>query len=179
MKSKQRTLLLAVMLAAPSFAFADSIPGHSAGAYKYVTFSEGFTSEQKSPGVSAECNFLFNAPKEIGLSTNSIVSSSSSEIAMREEGSVLGAGGEASGNSVNLVDFNGNNGASSDDDKGKGKGKGKQGGGSSNGNGATSGSGAPSPSVLVAEPGSQTLLLFGLAGAALVFYRRKVLTNAT
>lgn len=177
MKSKQGTLLLAVMLAAPAFAAADNIPGHSMGANKYVTFSEGFTSEQKSPGGSAECNFLFSAPKESGLSTISIVSSSSGEIAMREKGSVLDTGGASSGNSANLVDFSGNNGASSDNDKGTGKGK--QSGNSGNGNGSTSGSGDPSPSVVVAEPGSQTLLLYGLAGVALVFYRRKVLTNAT
>lgn len=179
MKSRQGTLLLAVILAAPAFAFADNIPGHSMGANKYVTFSEGFTSQQNLPRGSAECNLLFGVPKENGLSTSSIVGSSSSVNAMGEKGSVLGTGGASSGNSVNLVDFSGNIGASFDNDKGKGKGKGKQSGNSGNGNGSTSGSGDPSPSVVVAEPGSQTLLLYGLAGVALVFYRRKVLTNAT
>ena len=177
MKSKQGTLLLAVILAAPAFAFADNIPGHSTGANKYVTFSEGFTSQQNLPRGSAECNLLFGVPKENRLSTSSIVGSSSSANPMGEKGPELGSGEASSGNSVHLVDFSGNNGASSDKDKKKGKGK--QNGGSGDGNGTTPSNGDPSPLIAVAEPGSQTLLFFGLAGVGMLFCGRKVLSNAT
>lgn len=164
MKNKQGALLLAVILAAPAFAFADDIPGHSTGASKYVTFSEGFTGEQNLRGNSAQCNFLLGAPKENGLSTSSIKSSE------------LGSGGVSSGNSVRLVDFSGDSGASPDKDKGKGKGK--QGGGSGDVNGTTSGNGGPSPLIVVSEPGSQSLLLFGLGGLGMLAFRRKTFTNA-
>jgi hypothetical protein len=165
MKYKNTAWFLAFTLVAAAPLFADTIPGHSRGGSKFVTFSEGFTSQQNGQGASAECNFLLGAPKENKLSTSSIAGSSSTGMA-------------ASGASVKFVDFSGNNGASSDKDKGKGKGKGKQGGGSGNGNGTTPGSGAPSPLVAVAEPGSQALLLFGLAGLGMLVFRRKTFTNA-
>jgi len=177
MKCKNTVWFLAFTLVAAAPLFADTIPGHSRNGSRFVTFSEGFTSQQNSRGGSAECNFLLGAPKENGLSTSSFAGSSSSALAMGEKGSELGSGGASTGNSVHLVDFSGNNGASSDD-KGKGKGKGKQGGGSANGNGTTSGSSAPVPLIAVPEPGSQSLLLFGLAGFGLVYYRRKTLTIA-
>lgn len=177
MKNKQGALLLAIILAAPAFAFADDIPGHSKGANNYVTFSEGFTSQQNSPRGSAECNLLFGVPRENGLSTSSIVGSSSGAIVEGEKGSKLGSGWASSGNPVNLVDFSGNNGASPDKDNGKGKGKGKQGGESGDGNGTTAGNGDPSPLIAVPEPGSQSLLLIGLTGLGMLFFRRKTFSN--
>jgi len=177
MKHKNAAWFLAFTLAAAAPLFADTIPGHSRGGSKYVTFSEGFTSQQNGQGASAECNFLLGAPKENKLSTSSFAGSSPSALAMGEKGSQLGSGGASTGNSVNLVDFSGNNGASSDN-KGKGKGKGKQGGGSGNGSGTTSGNGAPAPTIAVAEPGSQSLLLFGLAGLGMLVFRRKTFTGA-
>jgi hypothetical protein len=165
MKYKNAACFFALTLAAAAPLIADTVPGHSKGGSKYVTFSEGFTSQQNGQGASAECNFLLGAPRESGLSTSSIAGSSS-------------AGLPATEASIKLVDFSGNNGASSDKDKGKGKGKGKQGGGSGNGNGTTPGNGAPSPLIAVAEPGSQALLLFGLAGLGMLVFRRKTFTNA-
>ena len=176
MKYKTAASFLALTLAAAAPLFADTIPGHSRGGSKYVTFSEGFTSQQNGQGASAECNFLLGAPKLSALSTSSFVGSSSNGLAMGEKGSALGSGGAPSGNSINVINFSGNNGASSD--KGKGKGKGKQGGGSGNGNGTTAGNGAPAPLIAVAEPGTQSLLLFGLAGLGMLGFRRKSFTNA-
>jgi len=163
-------LLLAVILAAPAFAFADNIPGHSKSGNNYVAFSEGLTDQQDSQGNSARCNFLLSSIKENGSETSSF--------AKDEKGANLGTylstGVDSNAHPVTLVDFGANQGASSDKDKGKGK----RGGGAGNENGTTSGSGAPSPLIAVAEPGSQTLLLFGLAGLGVLFYRRKTLTSA-
>jgi hypothetical protein len=170
LKPKQAPLLLAVILAAPAFAFADNIPGHSKSGNNYVAFSEGLTDQQDSQGNSARCNFLLSSIKENGSETSSF--------AKDEKGANLGTylstGVDSNAHPVTLVDFGANQGASSDKDKGKGK----RGGGAGNENGTTSGSGAPSPLIAVAEPGSQTLLLFGLAGLGVLFYRRKTLTSA-
>lgn len=170
MQYKNAASFLAITLAAAVPLFADSFPGHSRGGSKYVTFSEGFTSQQNSQGGAAECNFLIGAPKENGLSASSLV--------MGEKGSGLGSGGASTGNSVHLVDFSGNNGTSADKDKGKGKGKGKQNGGSGGGNGTAAGNGGSAPLVSVPEPSSQTLLLFGLAGLGMLVFRRKAFTSA-
>jgi hypothetical protein len=180
LKSQQATLLLAVILAAPAFALADNIPGHSKTGSNYVTFSEGFSEQQDSQGGSARCNFLLSSVKENGMKTNYFARASFSDFAKGDKGSNIGAplntGMESDSNDVKLVDFGGNPGASSDKDKGKGLGKGREGDG--DGNGTGSGDGDASPGIPVAEPGSQTLLLFGLAGMGMFFYRRKTLTNA-
>lgn len=158
MKNKQGTLLLTVILAAPAFAFADNFPGHSKNANDYVSFSEDFTGRQDPRAGTARCNFVSGSPKENGPQLSSIAGASFSGI--------------PKGESVHLVDFSANQGASSDKDEDKGKVKGKPQDGSSNGSGATS------SAIVVTEPDSQTLLLFGLAGAGMFFYRRRSLTNA-
>ena len=171
MKNKQGILLLAFVFVAAAPAFADNIPGHSKIGSKYVTFSEGFADEQNSHGNSAQCNFVSGSTKENGLSTISLAGAFSSGFAKGENDSEFGGG-----NSVKLVDFGGNEGASSDKDKGKNRGKND--GGDGEGNGTGSGSGDASPAVSVAEPGSQALLLFGLAGLGMLFCRRKTLSNS-
>ena len=174
MKPKQAPLLLAVILAAPAFAFADNIPGHSKSGNNYVAFSEGLTDQQDSQGNSARCNFLLSSIKENGSETSSFARDEKSA----NFASHLSTGVDSNALPVTLVDFGPDQGASSDNDKGKDKAKGKQGEGSGNGNGTTSANSASSPDIAVAEPGSQPLLLFGLAGVGMLFYHRKTLTKA-
>jgi hypothetical protein len=174
LKIQHPILLLAGILAVPAFAFADNIPGHSKAGNNYVAFSEGLTDQQDSQGNSARCNFLWGSVKENGAKTNPISHASFSEFAKGDMGSNLGAllntGMQSDSQHVRLVDFGGNQAGPLDKDKGKGRGK---------PNGASgTGSGTPSPLTSVAEPGSQTLLLFGLAGLGMFFYRRKALANA-
>jgi hypothetical protein len=180
MKNRQGTFLLIVILAVPAFAFADNVPGHSKGANKYVTFSEGFSSQQDIQGNSAQCNFLLGSSSGTGSSASSIAGASSSGIAKGETGANLGAflstGMGPNTHPVKLVDFGSTQGASSDKDKGKGPAKHHA--GDSDGNGPGVGSGTPSSVIAVAEPASQSLLLFGLAGLGMLFHRRKSLTNA-
>jgi hypothetical protein len=171
LKNKQGILLLALVLAVAAPAFADNFPGHSNGGSNYVTFSEGFAAGQNSHGNSAQCNFLSGSTKESGLSTSSVAGAFSSGLVKGETDSGFGAG-----NSVKLVDFSGNQGASSDKDKGKGHGKQHEGDGEGNGSGV--GSVVLSPVIPVPEPASQSLLFFGFAGLGMVFYRRKSLTIA-
>jgi hypothetical protein len=172
LKNKQAPLLLTLILAVPAFAFADNIPGHSKTGSNYVSFSEGLTDQQDSQSNSARCNLLLSAIKENGSATISFAGDEKAA----NLGAFLSTGVGSNAHPITLVDFGADQGASSDNDKGKGKGK--QGGGSGNGNGSPSGNGAPSPLIAVAEPGSQSLLLFGLAGVGVLFYRRKILTIA-
>ena len=179
MKKQQGAFLLAVLLAAPAFAFADNISGHSKGGNKYVTLSEGFTGQQDLQESSARCNFLFSSPKETGVQTTSIAGASLSEIAKGDKGlnpGSLGSGMGSGNQPATLLTSGANEGASSGN--GKGKGHGKQNGGAGGGNGTVSGSGGSASTVFIAEPASQTLLLFGLAGLGMLSYRRKTLTNS-
>lgn len=180
MKNKQGTLLLAVILAAPAFAFADNIPGHSKGGNNNVSLSEGFTGQQELQDGSAKCNFLFSSPKENGVQTTSISGASLSDFAKGDKssnlGTLAGTGISSDSRPVNVVDFGSNKDSSFGRDEGKGRGK--HNGGDGDGNGPGVGSGDPPPAVSVAEPGSQSFLLFGLAGMGTLFYRRKTLTNA-
>ena len=177
MKHIQGTLLLALMLATAAPAFADTIPGHSKGGNSYVSFSEGFAAQQDSQSSSARCNFFLGSVREMGSQTSSMAGASSGEIAKGEKdserGASLGAGlGSAGlgsdGHSVKLIDFGAGQGASSEKEKNKNKDR-TYNGGDGDGNGTGSGSGVLSPTIPVAEPGSQTLLLFGLAGLGMLF----------
>lgn len=182
LKNQHAALLIATILAAPAFALADNISGHSKSGNNYVTFSEGFTEQQDLQGSSARCNFLLSSIKENGSNTNSIPHASFSEFAKGDKGSNLGtslnAGTEPGSRSVNLIDFRGDGSKNSSFGRDKGKGRGKLDGGDGDGNPTGTGSGDPSPFVSVAEPRSQTLLFFGLAGLGLLFYRRKSLATA-
>ena len=177
MKHIQGTLLLALMLATAAPAFADTIPGHSKGGNSYVSFSEGFAAQQDSQSSSARCNFFLGSVREIGSQTSSMAGASSGEIAKGEKdsergaslGASLGSAGLGSdGHSVKLIDFGAGQGASSEKEKNKNKDR-THNGGDGEGNGTGSGSGVLSSTIPVAEPGSQTLLLFGLAGLGMLF----------
>jgi len=180
LKNHQATLLFAVILAAPAFASADNISAHSRSGNSFVSFSEGLADQQDLKGSSARCNFLVSSIKEEGSKVTSFAPASFSEFAKGEKGANLGAylstGMGSDTHSIKLVDFGDNQGVSSDNNNGKGKRNGTDGDG--NGNGTRVGSGAPSPLFAVAEPGSQSVLLLGLAAVGMFFYRRKSLKNA-
>jgi hypothetical protein len=176
LKNHQATLLLAVILAAPAFAVADSIPGHSRSGNNYVSFSEGLADQQDLRGSSARCNFLVSSVKGDASKTSSFAKGEKGA----NLGVLLGTGSGSDTHPVKVVDFGANQGASSDNQNGKDKDKGKHNGtdGNGEGNGNGVGSGTPDPVIPVAEPGSQTLVLFGLAGLGMFSYRRKSLTSA-
>jgi PEP-CTERM motif len=172
LKNKRAPLLLAVILAAPAFAFADNIPGHSKTGNNFVSFSEGLTDQQDSQGNSARCNFLLSSIKQNGSNTGSFTMGGKDA----NLGTHLSTGMASNTNPIKLFDLGANQGASSD--KNKRKGPDKHDGDNSGGDGSGVGGGLPSPVIAVPEPGSQLLLLFGLTGAGILFYRRKASTNA-
>ena len=182
MKNHQATLLFAVILVAPAFASADNISGHSRSGNSLVSFSEGLADQQDLKGNSARCNFLVSSIKEVGAKSSAFAPASFSEFAKGEKGANLGAylstGMDSDVRPPRLVDFGGNQGASSESNNGKGKGKHNGTDGDGNDNGTGAGSGAPEPLIPVPEPASQTLVLFGMAGVGLFLYRRKLLLNA-
>ena len=165
LKNPRAAVILAIVLITPAMAAADNISGRSKSGSNHLTFSDGLTDEQDLQGNAARCNFLLGSPTENGTRTGSIAATSLSGLAKGPDVQ-----------SPKVVDLGVNPGASSDKDKGKPKGK--HNGTDNGGNGAGVGNGAPSPLIAVPEPGAQTLLLFGLAGFGVVFYRRKALTNA-
>lgn len=179
MNNPRATAFLTIILIAPAIAFADDISGRSRGVSKNITFTDELTDQQDLKGNSARCNFLLGSRAENGSQTSSIAAASLSGLAKGEQdselGMSLGATKTSDAHSPKLVDFGLNPGGSSDKDKGKGKGKYN---GTDNGGNAGVGNSAPSPLIAVPEPGAQTLLLVGLAGFGVVFYRRKTLTNA-
>jgi PEP-CTERM motif len=172
LKTRQAPLLLAVILAAPAFAFADNIPGHSRTGNNYVSFSEGLMDQQDSQGSSARCNFLLSSIKENGSKSISF----GKDAKDANLGTYLSTGMGSNAHPVQLVDFGADQGASSDKDKGKDPVK--HHGGDGDGNGSGVGSAAPSSVIGVAEPGSESLLLFGLAAVGMLFYRRRTLMEA-
>ena len=166
MNYKYGTLFLAFMLATAAPAFADSVPGHSKDTNKYVTFSEDFLGQQDSQGNTAKCNFLSGSPNETGSQKGSFSAASFSGFTR----------GESAAHTLKLVDFGSSNGSSADKDNDKDKGK--HNGKDKDGDESGAGGGTPSPLIAIPEPGSQSLLLFGLAGLGMFVYRRKSLTNA-
>jgi len=173
-------LLLAVTLAAPAFALADNIPGHSRSGNAYVAFSEGFSEQQGPQSGSARCNFLLISIKKNAVETNSFARASFSEFAKSDKSAnfvaPVNTTVESDSDHIKLVNLSGNQGASSDKDHGTAAGSHSSADGDSNEEG--SGGGAPAPDISVAEPASQTFLLFGLAAVGILLYRRKTLTNA-
>ena len=182
MKNRQVTLVLAAILAAPAFAFADNIPGHSRAGNNFVSFSEGLGDQQDSHGSSARCNFLLSSMplKANASSMASIGGASPSGFAKAEIGPNLGVllntGMGLDSHPEKGIDLGVSQNASPERDKWKTHGK--HNGGDPNGNLGGTGNGNPSPLVAVPEPGSHTLLFVGLAGLGVVFLRRRTITNA-
>jgi len=163
LKNPRAAVILAIVLITPAMAAADNISGRSKSGSNHLTFSDGLTDEQDLQGNAARCNFLLGSPTENGTRSSSIAAATLSGLAK---------GSDAQ--SPKVFDFGPKPDTSSD----KGKAKGKHNGTDNGGNGPGVGNGAPSPLIAVPEPGAQTLLLFGLAGFGVAFYRRKALTNA-
>lgn len=148
MKNKQSTLLLAVFLSISAPVFADSIPAHLEGMGKHFALAEGFTEQRDFQGSFARHNTLLSSVEEDGARTIAI--------------------------SGALYEFLFYQGVSSEGEKVRIHGDFGNGNGNSNGNGGN----VPLPAVSVAEPGSQTLLLFGLTGLGMFFYPRNYLRDA-
>ncbi len=152
MKNKQGTLVLAVFLSIAAPAFADGISAHLGGPEKHFVLAEGFAGQQDFQDSFARHNTLMGSVEE------------------NEARSIAISGA--------LVGFHVNQGVSSEGDKvkihEKHHGDFGYGNGNSNGNGGS----ASASAVAVAEPGSQTLLLFGLTGLGMFFYRRNYLRDA-
>ena len=156
MNYKHGTLCLAFMLATSAPAFANSVSGHSKDANKYVTFSEDFLGQQDSRGNAAKCNFLSGSPNEAGSQKGSFSAASFSGL----------TSGESATHTLKLIDFGSSLGSSTDKDNAKDEGK--RNGKDKDGGGSGAGGSTPSPLIAIPEPGSQSLLLFGLASFGLV-----------
>jgi MYXO-CTERM domain-containing protein len=180
LKNQHATLLLAVILSAPTFAFADSIHDHPKGENKDVTLLGRFADQEDLQDSSTRRNFLLSSVKENGSKRSSNVGAAFGEFAKGDKNANLGLllndGMESDSHPVKLFDFDANQGASSDKDKGKSWGR--HNGYDDDGNGTVVASGDISAATSVAEPGSQTLLLVGLAALGMFFSRRRKLTNA-
>jgi hypothetical protein len=178
--NKQGTLLLAFILGTPAFAFADTIPSHVMGDERPVTLVEGFTDHMDVQASLARPNTLLTSVEEnrprLFASSGASESGKAKDDKGVDLGKLLSVENGFENQSIKLVDFHVDQGAFFERDKGKIHGK--HNGNTGDGDGDSNGNGASGSVVSVAEPGSQTLLLFGLAGLGMIFYRRNYLRNA-
>ncbi len=186
MKHKQGTLFFAAILLTAAPAFADFIPANTTGGDGDASLAEGFSDQPNLQDGSLRRSSLLISMDKAGLRINTIAGVSLTDFATGGKNSDLGKlvnsaiGSE--NRTVKAVDFDTNQGASFDSKKVKLRGKHSfgNGDGDGNGDGNTGGNGGSSsaPVTSVPEPASQTLVLFGLTGLGMLFYRRNTLRNA-
>ena len=161
MKYKQPSFLLAVILTSTAPIFADKIPGESKSESKGAISAQALAAKQGLHDLYAAGDCGLSGTKENQIRTASSLDSRDTHFTQSDNTSGLGSP---------VVDLGLGQGNSSDKNKGKSPGK---------GNGNTNKGGSTTPVVTaVSEPGTQLLLLAGLAGLGIFFLRRNSYQNA-
>jgi len=170
LKHKQGTVFLAAILCTAAPAFADIIPAHSRGVHQEVSLAKGITEQQDSQDFSASRNSLLSSETDLAKSGKNT-----------DLGKLVNSEVMFENSSVDAIDFDLTQGAPSEKEKEKIRGRhdwrfgnrngDEKGSGNIGGNEGGVGDSTSAPVVSVAEPAAQTLLLFGLAGSGMLFYR--------
>lgn len=161
MKYKQPLFLLAVILTSTAPIFADKIPGESKSESKGAISAQALAARQGLHDLYAAGDCGLSGAKENQIRTASSLDSRDTHFIQSDNTSGLGSP---------AVDLGSGQGNSSDKNKGKSGGK---------GNGSTNKGGSTAPvGIAVSEPGTQLLLLAGLAGLGIFFLRRNSYQNA-
>ena len=171
MKFKHPSFLLAVLVIAAAPIFADKIPGDSNGE------SKGSVSAQKQAEMKGLHDLYATGDCDLGgaklneVRPASMSNAGASGFSQGDKSGGLGGFVDSEANSgkppLKVIDFGSN---ASDKDKGKldGKGNGQD----------PDGNGVARALIAVSEPGSELLLLAGLAGLGILFLRRNSYQNA-
>ncbi len=174
MNYKRASFLLVVLSIAAAPVFADKIAGDSKSESKN-TVSAQKQAEMKGLHdlyATGDCDLGGTKQNEVRPASMSGVGASSFSQGDKSMGlgGFLNSEADSGKPPVKVIDFGSNQDNGSGKDKGKSHGKGN--GHDQDGNGAA-------PAVIaVAEPGSQLLLLAGLAGLGILFLRRNFYQNA-
>jgi len=168
---KHPSFLLAVLVIAAAPIFADKIPGDS------NTESKGSVSAQKQAEMKGLHDLYATGDCDLGgaklneVRPASMSNAGASSFSQGDKSGGLGGFVDTEANSgkppLKVIDFGSN---APDKDKGKSHGKG-------NGH-DPGGNGVARAEIAVSEPGSQLLLLAGLAGLGILFLRRNSYQNA-
>jgi hypothetical protein len=172
LKYKQASFLLAVLLISTAPIFADKIPADSKSEREGGVSARALAEKQGLHDLYAAGDCGLSGVKEHAVVSTASSESRISHFVQSDKTSGLGVvnfEGNSAKSLVKLVDFGADHG-NSDKNKGKSHGKGNE--DNHDGDGT-------SPLVIaVSEPGSQLLLLIGLAGLGIFFLRRNSFPNA-